>query len=153
MLGTGRSTFRLTGGATRSLGDATFSVNGGYTAGLTDEINLAAGTDVALLPRKQLTLSFDVISQRLRDTVVSVGQLVSRDRVEGDGTVFLQRRVVISYGFWNRGATTLNRAAVGAKYNLAGNWLLTASGVFRLNDNGFQSKFVGLVGLERTWNR
>jgi len=153
MLGTGKATFKLSAGTTRSFGSASLNVNGGYTAGLTDELNFAAGTDVALLARKQLTVSFDFISQRLLDTVVSDDQLVSRDSVEGDGVVFLPRRVVISYGFWNRGATTLNRAAIGAKYNIAGHWLLTASGVFRLNDNGYQSKFMGLVGLERSWGQ
>ena len=153
MLGTGKATFKVSAGSTRNFGAASLNVNGGYTAGLTDELNFAAGADVALLSRKQLTVSFDFISQRLLDTVVSIGQEISRDRVEGDGVVFLPRRVVISYGFWNQGATTLNRAAVGAKYNFVGNWLLTASGVFRLNDNGFQSKFMGLVGLERSWGR
>ena len=63
----------------------------------------------------------------------------------------LPRRVQISTETWNRGATTLLRGAVGAKYAIGGNWLLTGSALFRLNDNGFQAKIVPFIGLEHTW--
>jgi hypothetical protein len=151
LLGTGKTTFRLVAGGTRSFGSGGLHVNGGYTfGGLSDEINFAAGTDVALLPRKQLTLTLDFVSQTLRDTVTGLATDVSTNEVLGQGGP-LPRRVVISHGFWDRGSSTLNRVAVGAKYSLGGNWLLTGSGMFRVNDNGYQAKFVGFVGLEHTW--
>jgi hypothetical protein len=151
MLGTGETTFKFMGGSTKHLGSASVSVNGGYTAGLTDEFNLAVGTDVALLSRKQLTVSVDLVSQRLFDTVTSYAQDVTGDTVALVGNP--PRRITWTYGKWNTGDTTLYRAAIGAKYNVAGNWLLTGAGIFRLNDNGFQSTVTAFVGLERTWNR
>lgn len=151
LLGTGKASFKLLGGGTKTFGIGSLNVNGGYTfGGLSDEVNFAAGTDVALLARKQLTLSFDFISQTLRDTVTEVDTVTSQDEVLGLGNP-LARRVIVSHRFWERGTTTLNRAAVGAKYQLGGNWLLTGSGLFRLNDNGYQAKFVGFIGLEHTW--
>lgn len=152
LLGTGKASVRVIGGASLRAAAASFNVNGGYTAGgLTDEINLAAGTEFALLPRKQLTATFDVVAQTLRDTVTSIDELVSFDRVLGGGA--LDRRVIVSYRFWDRGSTTLLRAAIGGKYAIAPNWLITASALFRLNDNGYQPKITPFVGLERTWSK
>jgi len=151
MLGTGETTFRLMADTTKSFGSASLSVNGGYTTGLTEEFNFTAGTDVALLSRKQLTVSFDFISQSLFDTVTGYVQEVTQEDQGFVGTP--PRHRVWTYGNWNTGTTTLLRGAVGAKYNVGGNWLLTGAGIFRLNDNGFQSTFTGFVGLERTWNR
>lgn len=156
LLGAGKAAFRLTTGGTIPLGEsAAFNANAGYTAGgLTSEANFSMGTEVALLPAKQLTMTFELLGQNLRDTVTSVDSLTSFDRVvsnPADG--FLARRVVVQYGFWERGSTTLFRGAVGAKYAIAGNWLLTGSALFRLNDNGYQAKIVPFIGLEHTWSR
>jgi hypothetical protein len=151
LLGAGKTSFRFLGGATKQFGSGSVNVNAGYTGGgLTDEINFAAGTEFGLLPRKQLTVSADFISQTLRDTVTSFDEFVSFDQTSPGPTVPLSRRVQVSYGFWNRGTTTLTRAAVGAKYHVGGNVLLTGSALFRLNDNGYQPKLVGLFGLEYT---
>lgn len=155
LLGAGKAAFRVTTGGTFPLGgSAAFNVNGGYTSGgLTSEVNFSAGTEVAMLPSKQLTMTFEVMGQNLRDTVTAVNSLVSFDRVlanPADG--FLARRVVVQYGFWERGSTTLLRGAVGAKYAIGGNWLLTGSALFRLNDNGYQAKIVPFIGLEHTWS-
>lgn len=148
MLGTGKTSFRLITGGSAMAGPAAFNVNAGYTfGGLTDEINIAAGTELALLPRKQLTVTLDVIGQTLRDTVTTINDTVVFNQFVTD------RRVIVSYRFWGRGSTTLARAAIGAKYAIANNWLLTASALFRLNDNGYQARIVPFVGLERTWSR
>jgi hypothetical protein len=151
MLGTGQATFKLTTGTTRRLGDASLSLNGGYTAGRTDEFNFSAGTDVALLPRKQLTVSFDFIAQRLFDTVTSYEQEVTDDTIALVGDP--PRRIIWTYGNWEIGNASLYRAAAGAKYNVSKDWLLTGAALFRLNDNGFQSAFTAFVGIERTWHR
>jgi hypothetical protein len=158
LLGAGKASVRMIVGTSSRIGEnASFNANGGYTVGgLTDEINFSAGTEVAVLPSKQLTLTLDFIGQNLRDTVTSVNQMVSFDRVlpvvpDPTGQT-LQRRVVVQYGYWERGSTTLLRAAIGAKYAIGGNWLLTGSALFRLNDNGFQAKIVPFIGLEHTWS-
>ena len=154
LLGTGETSFKLLGGGTKNFGIGSLNVNGGYTfGGLTEEVNFAAGTDVALLAEKKLTLNFDFISQTLRNAVTEVDTVVALDRVLGGGGGSQLRHVTVSHRFWDRGTTTLNRAAVGAKYQLGGNWLLSGSGLFRLNDNGYQAKFVGFVGIEHTWVR
>ena len=148
LLGTGKTSLRLIAGGSAGTGVASLNVNGGYTVGgLTDEINFAAGTEVALLARKQLTMTFDVITQTLRDTVTSITEEVPFDML------FPDRRVIVSYRFWDRGSTTLARAAIGGKYAIANNWLLTGSVLFRLNDSGYQAKVVPFVGIERTISR
>ena len=156
LIGAGKASFRLTTGGTLPLGSsASLNANAGFSVGgLTDEANFSVGTEVALLPAKQLTMTFEVMGQNLRDTVTGVSNLVSFDGTLSnapDG--FLARRVTVQYGFWERGSTTLLRGAVGAKYAIAGNWLLTGSALFRLNDNGYQAKIVPFVGLEHTWSR
>jgi hypothetical protein len=155
LIGSGKLSSRITVGGSIPLGGSAFlNANGGYSVGgLTDEAYFSVGTEVATLPSKQLTLTAELIGQNLRDTVTRLSELTSFDRVlvnAPDG--FLPRRVTVSYGFWDRGSTTLLRGAVGAKYAFAGNWLLTASAMFRLNDNGYQAKVVPFVGLEHTWS-
>lgn len=156
LLGTGKTAVRAIVGTSRRLGEnASFNANGGFTVGgLTDEINFSLGTEVAVLPAKQMTLTFDFIGQNLRDAVTDVSSIVTFDRVNSnlaDG--FQPRRVIVSAEAFERGQTTLLRAAVGAKYAIGGNWLLTGSVLFRLNDNGFQAKVVPFIGLEHTWAR
>jgi hypothetical protein len=156
LIGTGETGYRITTGGTIPLGDsANFNVNGGFTGGgLTNEVNFSASAEAALLESKRLTLTAEFIGQNLRDTVTDNDTLVSFDRTISnipDG--FLARRVIVSYGFWNRGSATLLRGAVGAKVAIAGRWLLTGSAMFRLNDNGYQPKVVPFIGLEHTWSR
>jgi hypothetical protein len=151
LLGTGKTTLRVVAGASKSLGAGSVNVNGGYSlGGLADEINLAVGAEVGVLARKQLTLAFDLITQTLRDTVTSTENLVSFNQLGTNDAG--ERRIVVSYGFWNRGTTTLARAAAGAKYAIRNNLLLTGSVLFRLNDNGYQPGVVPLIGLEHTWS-
>lgn len=154
LLGTGTTSARFTIGGSKMLGDsASISGNGGYTVGgLTDEINFAVGAEVAVLPAKQLTLTFDLIGQNMRDTITGLDFLITEQRTIADvANGFPARAVDYRYAVWNRGSTTLMRAAVGGKYAIGGNWLLTGSALFRLNDNGFQAKVVPFIGLEHTW--
>jgi hypothetical protein len=154
LLGAGKTSFRLIAGASQQFGSAAVNVNGGYTAGgLTDEVNFAAGAELGLLPRKQLTVTAEVATQTLRDTVTGIGEFESFNQLNPDPGGVLGRRVIVRYGFWSRGSTTLARAAIGGKYHLAGNLLVTGSGLFRLNENGYQPKVAALVGLEYTWVR
>src|SRR4029453_18570646 len=119
---------------------------GGYTfGGRADEANFGGAVDASLLPRKQLTLSFEVFGQMIRDTVTSVGTFTSFDRVSGSDDP-LPRRIVAQYGFWDRGSSTLARGAAGVKYQIGGNTLITASALFRLNDNGYQAKVTPFIG-------
>jgi hypothetical protein len=155
LLGSGSASLRMIVGSSVRLGEnASFNANGGYTVGgLTDEINFSLGTEVAVLPSKQLTLTFDFIGQNLRDAVQGADGFVSFDGVlANEPAGYLPRRVITTYGVWEPGAATLLRGAIGAKYAIGGNWLLTGSALFRLNDNGFQAKVVPFIGLEHTWS-
>ena len=154
LIGAGTASVRTIVGTSRRLGEsASINANGGFTfGGLTEEINFSIGTEVAVLPSKQLTLTFDFIAQNLRDAITDIENIVTFDQVISNPTDgFLPRRVQISTETWNRGATTLLRGAVGAKFALGANWLVTGSALFRLNDNGFQAKVVPFVGFEHTW--
>lgn len=159
LTGAGKASLRMIAGGSIPLGEnGSFNANGGYTVGgLSDEINFSMGAEVAVLPSRQLTLTFDFIGQNLRDTVSTFDQLTSFDGTlprpqDPQSPLVLPRRVITNYGFWDRGATTLLRGAVGAKLAVGKNWLLTGSALFRLNDNGFQAKIVPFIGLEHTWS-
>jgi len=158
LTGAGKASLRMIVGGSIPLGEnGSFNANGGYTVGgLSDEINFSMGAEVAVLPSRQMTLTFDFIGQNLRDTVTTFNQLTSFDGTlprpqDPQSPLVLPRRVITNYGFWDRGATTLLRGAIGAKLALGSNWLLTGSALFRLNDNGFQAKIVPFIGLEHTW--
>ena len=127
--------------------------NGGFTfGGRADEVSFGAAVDASLLSRKQLTLSLEVFGQHIRDTVSAANLLVSFDGGNvTDTTDPLARRLIVSYGFWDRGNATLLRGAAGLKYQLGGNWLLTASALFRLNDEGYQAKVTPFVGIEHSF--
>ncbi|MEO6009446.1 MAG: hypothetical protein ABIU38_15465 [Vicinamibacteraceae bacterium] len=156
LLGNGKASVRFTVGGSKRLGEsASISGNGGYTVGgLTDEINFALGAEMAVLPSKQLTLTFDLIGQQLRDTITELGFVETERRTISDvPNGFPARETHYNYALWDRGSTTLLRGAVGAKLAIGGNWLLTAAALFRLNDNGFQPKVVPFIGLEHTWTR
>lgn len=109
-----------------------------------DEVNFASGIDFAATP--QLTVAADVIGRSLRgagkfttatETVqfrtVAAGPLQSTSlaRIElEDGTLHLLL------------------GAVGLKYNLTGNLLITVNALFPLTDAGLQDRFTPVIGMD-----
>jgi hypothetical protein len=151
LLGAGTAAAKFQLSVSRPL-NSVFSLHGsgGYmVGGRADEGNFGAAVDASLLGRKQLTLSFEFLGQVIRDTVSGENLLTSFDGVLGAAQ--LARRVTVSYGFWDRGNATLLRGAAGLKYQIGRSTLLTASALFRLNEQGYQAKIAPFVGIEHAF--
>jgi hypothetical protein len=96
-----------------------------------DEVNYSGGIDVAAARR--LTVSGDLIGRALRNTV-QVTMSASGDLTPVPRN-FLPLLVVVA----------------GAKVNIAGQWLLRASVLFPITDNGLKPTVTPLIGLERAF--
>lgn len=100
----------------------------------TDEVNYIFGADVAATP--VLTIAGDVIGRALR------GAYVVDYITRADGTV----------GFAsNPGTPNLLLGAVGVKYQVYGQWLVTGSILFPLNDAGVRPGITPVIGFERAF--
>lgn len=157
LLGTGEASGRLVFLASKSLGGrGNLYGSGGYTfGGLSDEINYAFGVDTQLLGRKQMTLSFEVVGQNLRDSVGGttsnrfgpIQQLDTR-LVPAEPTVYSAAEPV-----FEAGSNNVLRGAVGVKYLLGAQWLLTGGVVLPLNDEGLHGGVSPYIGLDFSWTR
>lgn len=148
LLGTGEASVRFGGVASTEVGSGvSLHGNGGYTAGgLSDEFHYVAAADVALGARKQLTLAGSLIGQIIKDGVQfeTLRTFDSTNPTSGIRTTFDRQ-------FANTDTLHIVNAAVGAKYHLTGQWLLTGSVLFPLNDAGFRGQWTAIVGLDHTW--
>jgi hypothetical protein len=130
---------------------------GGYTFNtISDQINYGAAVDVVLLPRKQLTVAFDLLGQTLMDNVSGIE--TSPAYPTGDtilpGLEFRGvRRTSYDRYFFQIGRVNILTAGIGAKYHVGGNVLLTGSVSIPLNDQGFRTGVTPFVGIEKTWVR
>jgi hypothetical protein len=130
---------------------------GGYTFNdLSDQINYGAAVDFVLLPRKQLTVSVDLVGETLRDSLTGLETVPAYP----PGDAFLAgfesrglRRTSYDRYFFETGSVSIGRAGVGAKLHLGGNVLLTGSVLFPLNDNGFRAGVTPFIGIEKTFAR
>lgn len=129
---------------------------GGYTFNdISNQVNYGASVDFVLLPRKQLTVSFDLVGETLMDTVTDLETVPAYAPVEALGAVPSRglRRTTFDRYFFDTGSLSIARAGVGAKYHLGGNVLLTGSVLFPLTDNGFSAGVTPFIGIEKTWVR
>lgn len=157
LLGTGEVGARLAFLGAKSLGDrGNAYVNAGYSfGGLSDEVNYAFGIDTQLLPAKQLTLSFEVLGQNIRDFFKSTTRLAHGPVNTRDFRFTPPEPVVYDTGepILTLGSVNSLKGAVGAKYQLGSHVLLTGGVVFPLNDKGLQTKPSPYVGLDFAWAR
>jgi hypothetical protein len=131
--------------------------SGGYTFNdLSNQVNYGAAVDFVLLPRKQLTVSLDLVGETLQDSITDLETVPAYTPSE----LFLPgfesrglRRTSYDRYFFETGSVSLMRAGVGAKYHLGGNVLLTGSVLFPLTDNGFSAGVTPFIGIEKTWVR
>ena len=112
--------------------------------------------DFVLLPRKQLTVSVDLVGETLRDSISDLETVPAYTSSE----LFLPgfearglRRTSYDRYFFETGSVSMLRAGVGAKLHLGGNVLLTGSVLFPLNDNGFSAGVTPFIGIEKTFAR
>jgi hypothetical protein len=149
LLGLGEASLRTMLVGAKGLGSrASVYGNAGYTVGgLSDEVHYIGGIDFVVGSARKLTLAGSVIGQTLRDGF-QIDVLRTFDRVGTTGV-----RTTFDRPLLVDDSLHLVNAAVGAKYNLGGQWLLTASVLFPLNDEGFRGGPTPIIGLDRTWTR
>jgi len=143
------------GGGDRVVGH----VNVGYTFGgwdnspvaigtaesLPDEFNYVTGVEIVASPR--LTILGDLVGRTLRDT--------GRLKVEAKRFDYQPQDPTLppTFATFNEFATTpgnlnLLMGTVGAKFNPAGNWLISGSVLFPLTDAGLRSRWTTVIGMD-----
>lgn len=154
-MGAGKATVRGSFvGSARVTETTTLHGNAGFTGGgVASGFVYAAGVDQTLLPSSRMTVSFSLMGDVLTDRPTGLTQIPVLS-IPFNPNVPRSRDVTVStWGFTEFGTVALTRGAFGVKYNLGNGFLLVGSAMFRLNDNGVQSKFTPIVGLERAWGR
>jgi hypothetical protein len=101
-----------------------------------DEVNFAAGVDVAATPR--VTVAVDVIGRTLRDA----GRL--REVATEFGGNFRELE-------FRDGDLQLTLAALGVKFNLFANTLVSASVLLPVGDGGLTDRASWAIGIDRTF--
>ena len=163
LLGTGQLQTKLLFIAGTTVGSVTPHVNLGYTFGgsgmafgqvvqfedsyevpellereASEEFNYTFGADAAVTPR--ITIAGDVIGRVVKNSAAMTpfdSGLENADRVK-------DLKVI-------PGTVHLLLAAVGAKVNIGGSWLLTGSILFPLTDNGIRPALTPVIGFERAF--
>ncbi len=110
----------------------------------TDEITYTAGADIAIANR--LTVAIDVLGRTLRNSA-ELFQTVHTMPDSADRTF---TREIVSYNV-RPGAVSLLLGTVGAKIQVASNWLVTASVLVPLNDAGVKPQPTPIIGFERAF--
>ena len=129
-----------------SAGATTFQPGPAIKQSLPDLFFYSLGADVGATHR--LTLSFDYLGQVLFDAPrVFRTPFITQNIPGGTGSLTLNN---ISGGKDDVG---LNSGAVGFKYNLFGNLLLTADLLFRLDNKGLRQDVTPLVGLSYAFRK
>lgn len=154
-MGAGKATVRGSLVASAHLTDSTtFHANAGGTGGgIASGFIYGVGVDQTLLPSSRMTVSFSIMGDILTDRPTGLVQIpIQRTPINPNDP--RSRDVTVStWGFTDFGTVALTRGAVGVKFNLGNGFLLVGSALFRLNENGVQSKFTPIIGLERAWGR
>jgi Putative MetA-pathway of phenol degradation len=126
-------------------GPASFHANTGYTAGgLSDEFNYVTGADLAMLSKKQLTVSASFLGRALFDGSLPITTCTLCP--PPNPNIIVQNRFK-----WEKATVNLMQLAAGAKLQVSPNWLLAGSVLIPLNRLGFQPGISPVIGLERTW--
>jgi len=100
-----------------------------------EEFNYTAGVDIAATGR--ITIAGDIIGRAVRHSA-----LIAFLDIGTDGDQLLVPAVT-------PGTVNLLLAAVGAKISVGGDWLLTGTVLFPLNDNGIKPAVTPVIGFER----
>lgn len=155
LLGTGTTQSKTSLIGSLHLGTFSPHVNAGYTwsahhsnPSIPDEIDYTAGFDWALHPR--LTLAADVLGRtfrRTRDVVVADTVFHANTNTDPSTPPVVSDHVFPRLISRMKDVTTLT-GSVGVKINPFGNFLLTVNGLFSINNEGLQTRFAPLVGLD-----
>ena len=149
LLGLGKASTRAMLVGALSLGSrASVYGNGGYTfGGLSDEVHYVGGMDLVVGSSRKLTISGSFIGQTLRDGF-GIDTLRTLNTVSPSGIRTTFDRPLLT----DESLNILN-AAIGAKFNIGGQWLLSGAVLFPVNDAGFRGGPTPIIGIDRTWTR
>ena len=156
LLGTGKAGGKIALLTAKSIADhGNFYASGGYSfGGLSDEINYALGADVQLLPHKELTVSFELLGQNIRDSIesddpVAYGPLTVIDpRFTPPATT----RLTNTEPIFRSTAINVMRAAVGAKYLITDRVLLLGGVTMPVGDAGLRAGVSPYLALDVSWS-
>jgi hypothetical protein len=122
-------------------GDLFGETLGGTTGKLPDQLFYSCGADARII--KSLTLAVDLLGEHLyRAPGVKRGPFVD---VAGTSHPDVPQTTATLRSF------NMNDLAVGGKYSLHGNLLLTGNVQFKLDDGGLRARVVPLVGVSYTF--
>jgi hypothetical protein len=110
-----------------------------------DEFHYTVGFDWAVSPR--VTFASDVVGRVIRDvTRFEIGNSTFQFRTANDAPIQTNSRPTFNLD----GTRNLNLllGAVGAKFNVATNLLLTANVLFPLSDSGLKPRITPVIGLD-----
>jgi hypothetical protein len=111
---------------------------------LPDEINYAAGAEYVLHPK--VTLIGDIVGRSLRDTTRLTLQSKTFQFVQTTGGTVQSAQ--FDEFEPTRGTLNLMFGTAGAKFNPAGNMLISASVLFPLSDGGLRNRVTTTIGLD-----
>lgn len=143
LLGAGTAAWRgvLIGSA--ASGPLAVHGNVGVTAGgLVRELQYRGAATLAASPR--VTVVGEVLGRSLSDVGPLAQSSAPHPTIDGVDTLRLVSEA---------GSTRTAAAVVGAKWNVAGTWLLSGNVVLPLTDRGLRAKPTFLVGLDIAWTR
>lgn len=154
LLGTGATQLKALLIASFTPGTFSPHLNAGYVWSsaeeqeIPDELSYVAGFDWAVHPR--MTLALDVIGRNFVDAqTVSVQPITFRANTNPDRTT---PPTIVTAQFPSLLTETSDSntltGSIGVKVNPFGNVLLTINGLFALNNQGLQSDFAPLIGLD-----
>lgn len=144
LLGAGKASSRIGLVGSRQLGGAvSFYANAGYRfGGLTDEGNYAFAVDTALLPSKKLTASLELTGQYLKQAVKDIAEFRFGPITSAE-TILTNTEPLFVVGGVN-----IVHGAIGVKYNIATNTLLTGSVLIPIGKRGLSANYTAFVGLD-----
>jgi len=155
LLGTGKAAGKIALLTSKSLAESgNVYASGGYTfGGLSDEVNYGFGADVQLPPNKQLTLSFEIVGQNIRDSI-EVGTPISYGPLQFTDTRFTPPDVTFlsnAESIFSPASVNVIRGAIGAKILVASRVLLTGGVTFPIGDDGLRAGPAPYIGVDFSW--
>ena len=155
LLGTGKASGKIGLLTAKSIAEhGNFYASGGYSfGGLSDEVNYAIGGDVQLLPSQQLTVSFELVGQNIRDAIesddpVAYGPLTINDPRFTPPAV---TRLTNTEPIFRETSINVMRAALGAKILLGERVLLSGGVTMPVGDDGLRAGVSPYIGLDFSW--
>jgi hypothetical protein len=127
----------------------TISGNSDTIGEIPNEFGYRGGVEVVVNP--SVTLSADLLGRSLLDTtVLELGTTTHTFRTSANAPV---QTTTFSEFQASTGSLNISSAAIGGKFNVGGNLLVSASVLFPLNSAGIRSRITPVFGFEYSFDR